>query len=97
MYEKRNTIELGEYYTRHVYAMTAEQLHSKADIAAELAYRDKEIDRLKESLSNIADPIEHLKRNLTKGCEFDAHTTAILTSKVSFYKDLAKKALEHHD
>ena len=37
----------GGYYTRHLNAMTAESLHSKADIAAELAWRDAEIDRLR--------------------------------------------------
>ena len=37
----------GNYYIRHVSAMTREGLHSKSDIAAELAWRDLEIDRLK--------------------------------------------------
>lgn len=36
----------GGYYFRHVQALTAEALHSKSDIAAELAHRDIEIDRL---------------------------------------------------
>lgn len=37
----------GNYYIRHVSAMTREGLHSKSDIAAELAWRDLEIDRLR--------------------------------------------------
>lgn len=45
---------LGGYYIRHVSAMTAEGLHSKSDIAAELAWRDAEIDRLREELVNLA-------------------------------------------
>jgi len=32
-------------YMAHVQAMTAEQLHSKADIAAELAFRDIQIKK----------------------------------------------------
>lgn len=36
----------GGYYIRHVSAMTGEKLHSKADIAAELGYRDLIIDEL---------------------------------------------------
>lgn len=36
----------GGYYFRHVNAMTGEKLHSKADIAAELGYRDLIIDEL---------------------------------------------------
>jgi hypothetical protein len=38
----------GGYYFRHVMAMTSEKLHSKADIAAELAFRDKRIAELNE-------------------------------------------------
>lgn len=40
--------EAGGHYSRHVQAMTAESLHSKSDIAAELAWRDMIIDRLSE-------------------------------------------------
>lgn len=51
-YENRDPFELGEYYHRHADAMTAEGLHEKADIAAELAYRDKRIDELLQALFN---------------------------------------------
>lgn len=40
LYGERDAIKQGSYYIRHVEAMTAEHLHSKADIAAELAHRD---------------------------------------------------------
>lgn len=49
-YALRNPIDLdraGGYYVRHVCAMTREGLHLKSKIAAELAWRDMEIDRLK--------------------------------------------------
>lgn len=36
----------GNYYCRHVDHMTREGLHAKSDIAAELGWRDMEIDRL---------------------------------------------------
>ena len=39
----------GNYYSRHVSAMTEEGLHAKSDIAAELAHRDIQIDRLRRS------------------------------------------------
>ncbi len=39
--------ENGGHYIRHVAAMTAEDLHRKSDIAAELAYRDHKIESLK--------------------------------------------------
>ncbi len=47
-YAERNLVELGKHYTKHVQAMTREGLHAKSDIAAELAWRDAEIDRLRE-------------------------------------------------
>lgn len=40
----------GEYYTRHVSAMTAEGLHSKSDIAEQLAWRDRDRDQLRATL-----------------------------------------------
>ena len=55
-YAERNIEQLDEdggYYFRHVDAMTGEQLHSKSSIAAELAYRDRELDRLKAQLAAI--------------------------------------------
>ncbi|BDQ35886.1 hypothetical protein SYK_02460 [Pseudodesulfovibrio nedwellii] len=53
-YRERNPMALdkaGNYYCRHVEAMTAESLHDKSDIAAELAVRDMEIDRLRRELA----------------------------------------------
>jgi hypothetical protein len=38
----------GGHYCRHIMAMTAESLHSKRDIACELAYRDMLITEFKE-------------------------------------------------
>ena len=46
-YAHRDLEGLDAYYHRHVTAMTSEGLHSKARIAAELAVRDAEIDKLK--------------------------------------------------
>lgn len=45
-YAERDPIALGEHYFRHVNAMTGERLHSKADIAEQLAYRDALIREL---------------------------------------------------
>ena len=48
-YADRDPIELdkrGGHYCRHVQAMTAEGLHEKSAIAAELAWRDERIDSL---------------------------------------------------
>lgn len=45
-YPERYPQELEPYYSYNVRAMTVEELHSKADIATQIAWRDKEIDRL---------------------------------------------------
>lgn len=47
LYAVRDIESLGEHYMRHLSAMTVEKLHSKSDIASELAWRDAEIERLK--------------------------------------------------
>lgn len=45
----------GQHYFKHVSAMTVEALHSKSDIAAELAYRDCEIEKLRAELKDCHD------------------------------------------
>lgn len=52
-YADRNPMELGETYVKHVGAMTAEGLHAKSDIAAELAWRDIQIERLREVVQDL--------------------------------------------
>lgn len=56
LYAERDPIQLdkdGSYYFRHVEHMTTERLFSKSDIAAELGYRDREIDRLRKELEEV--------------------------------------------
>jgi hypothetical protein len=43
----------GGYYCRHVGALTEEDMHSKAEIAAELAHRDLQIDNLRAELAEL--------------------------------------------
>jgi len=51
LYDKdRRPWDLEPYYSRHISAMSSEALHSKADIATELAFRDKEIAALRLAL-----------------------------------------------
>lgn len=69
-YDERDVIALdrkGNYYIRHVAAMTAEQLHDKSEIAAELAYRDwliddllKQLDEYKVNFENHEELLEQL-------------------------------------
>jgi len=50
IYAKRDTKAQGSHYIKHLCHMTAEGLHDKSEIAAELAHRDIEIGRLEKSL-----------------------------------------------
>lgn len=44
LYAERDIEDQGGHYARHVNAMTAEGLHAKSDIAAELAHRDIDVE-----------------------------------------------------
>jgi len=54
LYAQRDIELQCNYYTRHVMAMTAEGLHSKSDIAAELAHRDIQLEAA-ETLAEAMD------------------------------------------
>ena len=72
LYGSRNPMELdkaGNYYCKHVMAMTAEGLHSKSDIALEIGHRDKLIDELKVALRVATIAIED-RVQLPKDCDF---------------------------
>lgn len=60
-YAERNTEQFAKHYAVHVLAMTAEGLHEKSDIAAELAWRDSEIERLTTLAANRLIDVEYLR------------------------------------
>ena len=62
LYAERDHVGQGDYYTRHVSAMTGEKLHAKSAIAAELAHRDIEIERLRAALLKANDQAEEFER-----------------------------------
>ena len=51
-YAQRDIESLEPHYWTHLSAMTGEQLYSKSDIAAELAFRDARIAELTEALED---------------------------------------------
>ena len=64
-YAERDVMALdvaGEFYAKHVMAMTAEGLHSKAAIAAELAWRDSVVEDLKTKLFMAAEEKEDMRK-----------------------------------
>lgn len=64
MYPKQDAIRLGDYYIRHVQAMTSEALHSKADIAEQLAWRDRDIDTLTALNARLAAVLEQIDEKI---------------------------------
>lgn len=63
-YADRDIVELdkaGDYYLRHIIAMTTENLHDKSAIAAELAWRDYQNAELRKEVGRLTDVvIQHL-------------------------------------
>lgn len=53
LYADRDSRALGQHYLKHVEAMTVEGLHSKADIADELAWRDVQIESLTARVAEL--------------------------------------------
>ena len=53
LYAQRNSRSLEPHLSRHMLAMTEEELHNKGDIACELAWRDAEIERLREAVTRL--------------------------------------------
>lgn len=97
-YAERDVIELEPHFSRHVSAMTAEGLHSKSSIAAELAYRDERIADLEHHLREYAkraNDFEALARD--RGAEIEAmrhvveDVCALLTSRDDRIADLEHK------
>lgn len=67
LYDHRDVMALnkhGNVYVRHVEAMTAEGLHSKSDIAAELAWRDVKLHEANVAVHNLIDAKEALEAQM---------------------------------
>lgn len=104
-YEERDAFALdkaGGYYSRHVVAMTKEWLHSKSDIAAELAHRDREIDLLKaqiECLRNAFDELHGVAASCNNWEKFpqaalDKACNALMARPVECLTEIKAQAVE---
>ncbi|MBV1928680.1 MAG: hypothetical protein KUG81_04130 [Gammaproteobacteria bacterium] len=93
-YKERDIDELGGHYTKHVVAMTMEELHSKAAIAAELAFRDNQIEELTAKLGGSKShdspgvKVEFNGQEMTMGDPF-------LPDQFSEMGDFTKGAFDH--
>lgn len=78
--------EVGNYYFRHVDAMTGEKLHSKSEIAAELGYRDMQIDAYRDLCEEL---LSFAKIKLNSMAE-----SVLLMSEISGIKTTEKIIIE---
>lgn len=59
-YAHRPRKEIMAHYAKHVQAMTAEGLHEKSDIAAELAWRDAQIEGLRNAAVDLITQVNNV-------------------------------------
>lgn len=82
LYNQVSPHDLEPEYTQHVMAMTSEKLHYKADIAMELAYRDKQIAALEKRLAEADTIIKKAQELMLKSAvPFDAGCLILRTWK----------------
>ena len=100
-YANRNPRLLEPYFSQHMDAMTAESLLDKADIAAELAYRDQEIAKVHQWMlangfaTGYGDTVEELLKELSWQIEeLRAKPQAMTTNIPYTERDLIQRAIQ---
>lgn len=86
-YAERDIEEQGQHYANHINAMTAESLHCKSSIAAELAHRDITIEQLRAEIDRLITEVPQLLRNERAQV---AHECAEIAEKQSKYLSCSK-------
>lgn len=97
LYQERDVIKLdamGDYCLKHMDAMTRENLHMKADIAAELGHRDYVIHELAEALKAMQEM--HCRMMAEAGDDDSnySNTTAKAMNKAPLYARVALQLAE---
>ncbi len=77
LYARRDHQALGEHYLKHLGAMTAEDLHAKSDIAAELAYRDAHIEHQERELAAARAELERAMKVVRAGIFWKKHDAPV--------------------
>lgn len=100
LYADRDPRQLEPWYSRHVSSMTTEGLHDKADIAAELAYRDLQIETSQQATAACMKRIDELWAKLEERDARWRETTKAIQYVLDCYGDtgdwygVLKKAIE---
>jgi len=80
-YPSINPQELEPHYSKHVDAMTNEQLHAKSDIAIQLAWRDKRINGLMAENATLQESVRSLFEKVCRHEEITAKTRLLEESE----------------
>lgn len=80
IYAQRDHMAQGDYYVRHVSAMTVEALHAKSAVAAELAHRDIEIDRLATAVERDTALLQQALEALERARNYDPTIARTITA-----------------
>ena len=106
-HEQTNDL-VNDFAFPHLMAMTKERLHSKAEIAEELGYRDMQIKVLREQLAKVTSerdtyklalveiesPIKIMQqRAKVNGTQINGQMAVALSNDAYYLKDLATTAL----
>lgn len=108
LYADRDIINQGPHYVAHVSAMTKEGLHSKSDIAAELAHRDivamelqdrlkaaqEERDEFLTALGDCRDAMPDTTANINEAIAFPTSVPAYVRESVSLLAAQRDELLE---
>ena len=84
-YANRSAIAQGQVYVDHVSAMTAEGLHSKSDIAAELAHRDICIADLEQRIVKLKAKLEKCQR------DYQEHVAMVASKERPAYNEQQRR------
>lgn len=87
--------DLEPHYCRHISAMTTENLHNKADIAIQLAWRDLQIEWLTELVQSSA-PLAWSAAMDTESAHAWERRAADLIEKINDHNSSSKEEEDEH-
>jgi hypothetical protein len=107
LYDERDIEEQGDFYVRHLNAMTEELLNMKSDIAAELAHRDIRIQSLGQQLESMTgcaqvaryERDEYKRQLIEERAKFDGACTSLysMTEKLGFSQEESRRKQVHNN
>lgn len=73
LYDQRDTATLGHHYDRHLQALADEGVSNPAQVAAELAHRDQELERLHGMIEMLSSAVNLERKDKDHAYQREAH------------------------